>query len=150
MSPLTLLAAFINLEMLTDMATCFFIGPRWFMLFSRVATVQDNGNVRSIRLILLQSSMFSELIDLDLNEFTKRYLLIDLVVPFLILNDHQVALENDSEVPQMILAKFVKVLGVDFFQQVSFDEAETAIDRYRLIGLEILSHNFFDFLLRLQ
>ena len=74
--------------------------------------------------------MFSELIDLDLNEFTKRYLLIDLVVPFLILNDHHVALENDSEVPQMILAKFVKVLGVDFFQQVSFDEAETAIDRY--------------------
>ena len=86
------------------------------MLFSRVATVQDNGNVRSIRLIILQSSMFSELIDLNLNEFTKRYLLIDLVVPFLILNDHQVALENDSEVPQMILAKFVKVLGVNFFQ----------------------------------
>ncbi len=59
-------------------------------------------------------------------------------------------MEYDSEVADMIVVKFVEILCVNFLEQISFDEAEAAIDCDRLIRLEIFRYDLFDLLLRLE
>jgi len=46
-----------------------------------------------------------------------------------VLDQHQVALEDDSNVAQVVMVQLVETLGINLLHHVSLDEAEAAVDR---------------------